>query len=330
MREILYPLVFVISAIMSILATKYVIRKNHQIGKKKGFIEWDQGFLVPDFADPKKRLVVRMGGLGLVAGFISGTLFAVKFIPDSHLTTLFASISTVFIIAIMGFFTDIFKVRQITRVIFPAIAALPLIAISAGVSTMNIPFIGEMSFGIWYSLLLVPIGIMACSNLFNMLAGHNGLEAGTVSIASTALLIAILLTNPENVTPILLLIALVGACIGFLKYNWYPAKTIPGDVGTYSMAAIYFAATITSNLESVAVIAVMPQIFEFFLKMRSKFKAENFGKPDKKGRLHYTGKIYSLTHIVMKLFTPKEWQLTTILILFQILFGILAIMSIFY
>ncbi|RLG21357.1 hypothetical protein DRN74_02220 [Candidatus Micrarchaeota archaeon] len=324
MSWLLYVAVFFVSLISAVIGTKYVIRKVRQFPYK----DWDRGFLVPDFANPKKVLVPRIGGLGIVGGFTAGVLFAIKFIPEIHLKTLFASLLVVLMISIMAFFTDIFKIRKITRVLLPGLASLPLVAISAGISKVGVPLLGEVQFGIWYSLVLVPIGIMACSNLFNMLAGHNGLEAGTVIIASTALLTATVITSPNNLTPIILLVSLIGAAIGFLYYNWYPAKVFPGDVGTYSMAAVYAAAAITSSLEKVAVIAVMPQIIEFFLKARSKFKAQNFGKPDKKGRLHYDGKVYSLTHIVMKLFRPKEWQLSLILIAFQALFAVLAVISI--
>lgn len=324
MRILVYAGIFLISLVSAILATKYINRKVRELGRK-GETAWDQGFLVPDFADIRKRKAVRIGGLGLVAGFNMGILFAIAFTPQSYLIEIFAALATVMLIALMGFFTDLFKVRQITRVIFPAVAALPLIAISAGVSRMSFPLVGPVELGIWYSLIIVPVGIMACSNLFNLLAGHNGLEAGTVMVAALALLIAVWLRHPENITSITLLIGLIGACLGFLVLNWYPAKVFPGDIGTYSMAAIFFAATVLSDMESIAIIAVMPQIMEFLMKGFSKWKAQNFGKPDKKGRLHYDGKIYSWTHIFMKAFKPKEWQLTLMLMGTQMVFGAIAI-----
>jgi len=50
--------------------------------------------------------------------------------------------------------------------------------ISAGETTMAIPLIGKVHFGIFYPLLLIPIGMAGASNAINLLAGFNGLEAG--------------------------------------------------------------------------------------------------------------------------------------------------------
>jgi hypothetical protein len=60
--------------------------------------------------------------------------------------------------------------------LFPIIAALPLMAIAAGETTMFIPFFGIINLGIIYSLIVIPIGVTGASNAFNMLAGFNGLE----------------------------------------------------------------------------------------------------------------------------------------------------------
>ncbi|VVC71969.1 Uncharacterised protein [uncultured archaeon] len=64
------------------------------------------------------------------------------------------------------------------------------------------------------------------------------------------------------------------------------------------------------------------------MKARSGFRAENFGKPDSKGRLHYDGKIYSLTHLLMKKFTPSEPALVLMLLGIQAVFGALALASV--
>jgi len=66
------------------------------------------------------------------------------------------------------------------------LAALPLMVINSGNSTMSLPIAGSVDWGIIYPLLIVPVGIIGALNSFNMVAGYNGLEAGMgVIILST-------------------------------------------------------------------------------------------------------------------------------------------------
>jgi UDP-N-acetylglucosamine--dolichyl-phosphate N-acetylglucosaminephosphotransferase len=281
----------------------------------------------------KGSLVPKMGGLAIVAGFCFGILIALKLIRLEEAIPLLAALNTVLIIAFIGLMDDLFKVREIWRVLLPAIAALPLMVITAGVSDVHLIFM-HVNFGIYYSLILVPLGVMACSNLLNMLAGFNGLEAGTgavacLSIFSASIILFYMAPTEFGLAAPLIMLAMAGACIAFLLFNWYPAKIFPENVGTYAIAAAIVSAVIIGNIERVGVIALMPQIIEFFLKARSKFQAENFGK--KIGnKLYYDGKIYSLTHLLMKYLRPTEKQLVTYLILIQIVFGVVAVSSIWW
>lgn len=331
MQTEFYVMIFILSIAATFITIKFVIKKS----KEKKYKDWDVGFLVPDLARKEKPLVPRLGGLGILSGFIFAALVSIAFLDPLFYTELFAVLTMILLIGIMAFFSDIIKISDGLRTAIPFIAAIPLMATSIGVTTVALPFIGIVDFGIYYSLILVPIGVIACTNLFNMLAGHNGLEAGTVSVAAASILAAFIIRQsiaPQFpfIVPAILLVALLGATLCFLYFNWYPARVFPGDTGTYVMAAVIVGAVIVGNIEKVGVIALMPQIIEFFLKARSRFKAENFGKLDKKGRLHYDGKIYSLTHLIMKYRKPTEKQLTLYLIGLQIIFGILAVSSLFW
>ena len=194
-----------------------------------------------------------------------------------------------------------------------------------------LPLLGAVSVNL-YPLLLIPIGVVACSNLVNLLAGFNGLEAGVGAIVSLFLGLAavFLFLNgaPGSVEAALILFSLFGACLGFLVFNWYPAKMFPGNVATYLIGAAIVAAVVIGNFEKAGVIALIPQIAEFILKARSGFKAENFGKPGADGRLHYEGKTYSLTHFLMKRFSPTEPQIVLMLLAIQAVFGALALASV--
>jgi UDP-N-acetylglucosamine--dolichyl-phosphate N-acetylglucosaminephosphotransferase len=300
------------------------------------------GYVAKDANKEGQPQVPKMGGISLVLGFMIAILLSLQLSSQIHSAVLLAAINTVVMISFLGLIDDIMNLRDRYRVILPIFAALPLMVVKAGASVMGLPFIGDVNFNLGlivlpligpveanlYILLLIPMGVIACSNLINLLAGFNGLEAGIGAIVSATLALALLLLggSPEA---LFLATAMGGACIGFLLYNWYPAKIFPGNITTYAIGAMVAACVIIGNMERIGIILLSPQIAEFFLKARSGFQAENFGKIGKGGRLSHDGPIYSLTHLTMKLFRPTEQQLVIYLLGLQALAGAAAIASIY-
>ncbi len=270
----------------------------------------------------------RSGGIAIVLGLLVACLFSLAYYPfaPEQLVVFLAALLSVSLISTIGIVEDFLHIRQLYRVLLPAVAALPLMAVSAGTNSMTIPFLGTIDFGIYYALVLIPLGVVAASNLVNLLAGFNGLEAGVGVVVSVTLFsAAYLLGQPEAA---LLSVALGAACAAFLLFNWYPAKIFPGNSATYTIGAAIAAIVILGNMERIGFIALAPQIAEFFLKATGKFRAENYGRVDKQGRLHYAGPTQSLSHVVMKTFKPTEQQLVAILLFVQLVFGALALASI--
>jgi UDP-N-acetylglucosamine--dolichyl-phosphate N-acetylglucosaminephosphotransferase len=326
------------------LVSKVLLRKINFTSKvKKGS---DVVLKAVDRNKARLPLVGRMGGLAILFGFSFALLISLGLLRLNDAVTILAALTTVLLIGLLGLMDDLFKMRQIWRVILPGIAALPLVIISVGTTSLYVPFFGNINFGIYYSFLLVPIGVIAVANLINMLAGFNGLEAGTGVITNGAVAVAgayLAWTYPQSfaITAPLIAISMVGACMAFLKYNWFPAKLFVENVGTYAIATALVAAVIIGNIERVGVIVLIPQIAEFFLKARSGFKAQNWGPIDRQGnrkffgnprngRLDYTGPIYSVSHIFQKYWHPTEKQLVIWLLALQAFFGLLAISSIFW
>ena len=201
---------------------------------------------------------------------------------------------------------------------------LGIINLSFG--TLLLPLFGGITLNL-YAIILIPIGIIACSNLVNLLAGFNGLETGTGIIISFFLIVLLYLSglNSIRIISIYILIGLIGALISFFFFNWYPAKVFPGNIVTY-LIDIIAVVVILGGIEFYGAIVLAPQIIEFLLKALSKFKAENFGTCVN-GKLNYSGKTYSLTHLLMKKFKPTEVQLVIYLFVIQIIFGLISIVT---
>ena len=261
----------------------------------------------------------------MIIGFSAGMLVSLIVYSYSNIAGILAALLTATLISMLGIVEDFLPIRQLYRTLLPALAALPLMAVTAGHTSMSLPFLGFVEFGIFYTLLLIPIGVMAASNLVNLLAGFNGLETGVGAIVGAALFVVAYTTG--NTDAALISIALFASCAGFLVFNFYPARIFPGNSATYMIGAVIASIAIIGNMERVAVIALIPQIIEFFLKARGWFKAENFGKLGKDGRLSYSGQTQSLTHLFMKAFRPNERQLVLMLLFVQVCFAALAVYS---
>lgn len=205
-------------------------------------------------------------------------------------------------------------------------AAVPLMAVSAGKPEMVIPFVGTVYFGIIYPLLLIPLGVVGASNIVNLLGGFNGLEAGMGIVYFLGL--GTYAALHKSIGAVIFLIAFA-ALVGFIRYNWYPARILPGDSLTYLLGSIVAAGVIVGNMERSGVIMMLPFVIEFFLKLRVKFKTTCLGKLRKDGKLDppYGRRIYSWTHAVMNLRPLTEKQVTILMILVQLCFTILPFLE---
>lgn len=326
------PIVGLLAFTLTYLALPPLIRKLRY-----------KGFVAPDMNKAGKPKVAKFGGIAIFLGFIVAFLIPIQLSTNSIIPEILLGVAlSTSLIAFLGFADDILDIPDIYRVILPLFAALPLMLIKIGTTTMQLPFIGNINFYMgtitlplvgtvglnMYVLLLVPIGVIATSNLINLLAGFNGLESG-LGIIICIFLIALLVISgldKNKVMSIFLLISLIGALGAFMIFNWYPAKVFPGNIVTYLIGASIAAVVIISNIERAGAVLLLPQIIEFILKSFSKFRAENFGTFNN-GRLEYHGKVSSITHLLMKLFKPTETQLVLMIYGIQIFAGVLAILT---
>jgi UDP-N-acetylglucosamine--dolichyl-phosphate N-acetylglucosaminephosphotransferase len=249
----------------------------------------------------------------------------------SHILAAALTITTITMIAMIDDLTGLMKRQVLKRVglkqkhkfLLPLPAAIPLMAVNAGVSTISLPFFGTIDAGVLYSLLLVPLGIFGAANATNMLAGLNGLEASMGFVALFSLGLFSLINN--QIDAAVLAFSFAGALIGFLYFNRYPARIMPGDSLTYAIGATIASVAVVGNIERFALVIFLPWFVEFSLKARTKFKGESFGKLQKDGSLMpINNRIESLTHIPMVLFKANEKKVVLSLVLAEALICLIA------
>ncbi len=290
-------IIFYIVAILTVIfvAPKFIKRMH------------EQGLTGKDMNKHHKPAVAELGGAVVFLGFsfgIFGAIFLSTYLNliPINLSLLFAGFSTIAMMAFIGVIDDVIGwkkgIRQWQHALFPVIAALPLMAIAAGETSMALPILGTVNFGIIYSLIIIPLGVTGASNAFNMLAGFNGLEAGQGILLTLTLTIIALITG--QYTAAVLGVAMVGALIAFLVFNWFPAKMFGGDSLTLMVGATLATMSIIGNMETYGAMLIGLFIIEFIIKARHRFKSECFGVPNKNGTLNASPKGGSITQLIMR------------------------------
>jgi len=284
-----------------------------------------------DVNKPSRPEVAEMGGIGIVAGFTAGVLLAIFFNTffdfEFNLVHVMAALITVHSVAFIGIVDDLLDVPQYIKAFLPLVAAVPLIAVSAAGSTaITIPFIGMVDLGIFYIIVLVPIGVAVASNLSNMFAGFNGLEAGLGSVIFAAMaFIAVAHNSPEM---IVLFVPMLGALLAFLFFNWYPAKVFPGDVGNLTIGAVLASGVIIGNMETAGALLMIPYVVDFFIKAYHKFPSTQWWGEYRMGKLYaLEGKANGLAQFTMKVFNGiSEKNLTIFFIGAEVIIAAIVIM----
>lgn len=292
----------VLPIIVSFLAVLFFmplwINKCRKIG-----LVWED---MNKYKHPKK--VASSGGIVVVLGFVLGVLSYIAFrtffrIGNDVRLQIFSLLGVILLMAMIGLTDDLLGwknggLSRKFRLFLALIASIPLIVINAGNSVISIPFLGVINVGLIYPLVLIPLAVVGASTTFNFLAGFNGLEAGQgILILSFLSLIAYI--NDVAWLGFVGLIMVV-CLIGFLIFNFNPAKIFPGDILTYSIGALIAGMAILGNFEKIALFVFIPYILEVGLKSRGKLKIHSFGIPDKNNGLKMPEKkIYGLTHFSM-------------------------------
>lgn len=305
---------FVVALVGSWVVTKWIIPKA-----------LERNFTGRDVHKPERVFVSELGGVGIAVGFVFGVF---SFVGLSNFWTLapgdwgsmFAAVASVLVVFIVGMMDDLFEIPWRDKAFLPIIGAIPLVVLGAGNPEMLIPFLGVINFGLLYYFVLVPIGVAGAANAMNMIGGYNGSEAvlGIVIMASLAIIAMV----SGSVMPLALLLAMIGALVGFLYFNWYPAKVFMGDAGTLQMGAVIAAAAIIGNMEKYAVLLFalyFINLIMFLVGVWIKAKHVKFAHPDEQGRLiapetfwkHY------LPFAIIKYTRPTEQELVGYFLMLQ-------------
>jgi UDP-N-acetylglucosamine--dolichyl-phosphate N-acetylglucosaminephosphotransferase len=313
---------FLISFLVTLIATSAFIKFFIRIG-----------LVVKDMNKENTPLVPISGGIPVMIGVVSGLMcfiFLETFFYKSQtdLLSIFAASSVILIVAFIGFVDDLLVhnshersigLRQWQKPLLTFFAAVPLMVIRAGFTTMGFPILGEIDFGIFYPLIIIPLGFVGATNMVNLLEGFNGLGTG-MGIIYTGMLGLYAYSNSRH-TAALICLVVFASLLAFFLFNKYPAKILPGDSLTYLLGATLALVAILGNMERAVIIASIPFIIEILLKLRGNLKKQTYGfYKDGKVQSRYK-KIYSIPHILTRTGKYTEKQVVYFMIFIELVFA---------
>lgn len=205
-----------------------------------------------------------IGGIAILGGFLlavlAGSLVAPRLI-DEYRVELLAIALGGSLMTLVGFIDDMWEVPPALRLATQVVAAGVLV-----VNGVRIGFISDY-FGAG-TFLFIPetlsvaitiLWIVGFTNAFNFIDGLDGLSSGIAAISSMSLL-AVALQFSDRGAAVLILAALAGSALGFLRYNFGPATIIMGDSGAYLLGYVLAAVSVLGALKVTAAISVVAPI----------------------------------------------------------------------
>jgi UDP-GlcNAc:undecaprenyl-phosphate GlcNAc-1-phosphate transferase len=218
--------------------------------------------------------VPRLGGVALFLGIFVPALAFLPLGRESRGLLLGAAVAVT-----VGAVDDFRGLRWWEKLAGQTLAASVPTWFGVWVDRFTFPFLGIHALPAWVGIPLTIVWIVAIMNMVNFLDGLDGLAAGVAAIAGlTFAVIALSLAKPDAA----ILSAIVfGACVGFLRHNFYPARIFMGDSGalllgfvlaTESVGGLLKTATLATLVLPLLVLAIPILDTSFVVAKRLKYR----------------------------------------------------------
>jgi UDP-GlcNAc:undecaprenyl-phosphate GlcNAc-1-phosphate transferase len=203
----------------------------------------------------------RLGGLAILVAVVVASLI---WLPWSSETR--AILAGAVAIALLGFLDDVFELGAAPKLLGQTAAVVIPVSVGVTVESFTFPFLGALDpasvdliglsggGAIDIGDVGTVVGIVAVINVINLIDGVDGLAAGVCAIAALTLA-AIALSLDRNAAGALAAIV-AGACLGFLRHGFPPARTFMGDTGSNLLGYLLGVVAVQGALKTNAVIAL--------------------------------------------------------------------------
>ncbi|MDD2234232.1 MAG: MraY family glycosyltransferase [Desulfitobacteriaceae bacterium] len=276
-----YILIFSIALIVAILVTPFSIF----LARRWGAIDYPGGRRI------HQQPIPRLGGLAIYAAFWLAVMLTQRW--ENQYWGLFLGSTVIFLV---GVWDDIKGIRPLIKLFGQILAAVILVLYGFSFSFQSLPLFAKISnlgvYGIYLGAFLTVFWVVGLVNTINISDGLDGLAAGICFGAALLLFWSAYRTG--QIPSSFLTLALAGATLGFLFYNFHPARVFMGDSGSMFLGYLIGGISIMGLLKTATVLGLvfpllvlaLPLTDMVFAIIRRKWKGISIAKADR-GHLHH-------------------------------------------
>jgi UDP-GlcNAc:undecaprenyl-phosphate/decaprenyl-phosphate GlcNAc-1-phosphate transferase len=283
-----YLLVGIVCLLLTVILTPVVII----VARKVGAI---------DYPGEERRVhrkpIPRLGGVAMYLAFVITTLYYLPRNPSVNGLLLGATV-----ILAVGIYDDIKGVSPKAKLLGQIAAAAVLLFFGYQIESLTLPVIGQpLKFVAPWGYVFVIFWVVSLINTVNLTDGLDGLAAGICFGACIVLLVSAVKIGQFQAA--YMMAALAGCCLGFLFFNFHPAKVFMGDSGSMFLGFILAGVSVTGLLKTPALFGLvlpllalgMPIFDMTFAVIRRKWKGQPISLADR-GHFHHRLLDMGLSH----------------------------------
>ena len=254
-----------IAFLLAFIATFMVTPYSIKIAKKIGAVD-----IPKDERRMRRKAIPKLGGIAIVAGFAISFFYLISvmqiegsidlFDQNEYLKKIIGIGLGIIIILITGILDDTTTLKPLQKLLGQVLAAIVVVSFGVKIDNINIPYFTSLGLSNQVSIVATIIWIVGITNAINLIDGLDGLSSGIALISCVSLLIIFAL-NYSPMIAILMITSLIGALVGFLPFNFAPAKTFLGDTGSNFLGYILSIISILGLAKTyTAVVIALPML----------------------------------------------------------------------
>ena len=234
-------LFLLLTAALAFLFCLYGVPLARQAALKYGIVDAPDGRL-----KHQREPVPYFGGLAIYLAFLMSLAFTFAFRQDVLGIILGGTI-----VVMLGLIDDFGVLTPSTKLLGQLLAVFVLIKSGIRIEIATLPE--------WLDIGLTVLWMVGLINAFNLLDIMDGLSAGVGAVSAAGLLVAALLQGDQTIA--FILAALIGSLLGFLKYNWQPARIYMGDTGAMFIGLLLGAMAMIGKYPSHHPLSLLTPVF---------------------------------------------------------------------
>lgn len=232
---------YLFTFILGLLLSLYGVPIARKAALKYGIVDVPDGQL-----KHQREPVPYFGGLAIYLAFLISLVFTFEFRHDVLGIVLGGTI-----VVMLGLIDDFGVLTPATKLAGQLLAVFVLIKSGIRIEIAALPD--------WLDLVFTVFWMVGLINAFNLLDIMDGLAAGVGAVSAMFLLVVAILQGDQ--TSAFMLAALIGSLLGFLRYNWQPAKIYMGDTGAMFIGLLLGAMTMIGKYPSDHPVSLLTPVF---------------------------------------------------------------------